>query len=65
LGTVQNGTDKLKLDYEYNSSGQNDNNGNVLKQTITVPTVGTNNGFAAVQTYTYDSLGSVPIIVKS
>jgi RHS repeat-associated protein len=56
LGTVQNGTDNLKLNYTYNSSGQNDNNGNVLSQTITVPTVGQTQGFTATQNYTYDSL---------
>lgn len=53
LGTVQNGTDKLKLDYSYGGIA---NNGNVQSQTITVPTVGSNQGFTAVQTYTYDSL---------
>ena len=53
LGTVQNGSDKLKLNYDYGSAA---NNGNVQSQTITVPTVGSNNGFTAVQTYTYDSL---------
>ncbi len=52
MGTVQGGTDKLKLNYTYGTTA---NNGNVLTQTITVPTVGTNTGFAAVQTYTYDS----------
>lgn len=63
LGTVQNGTDKLKLDFTYNTIGQNDNNGNVLSQTITVPTETRNNqtfaGFTAVQTYTYDSLNRI------
>jgi YD repeat-containing protein len=53
LGTVQNGTDKLKLDYSYGTTA---NNGNVLSQTITVPSVGTNQGFVANQTYSYDSL---------
>jgi RHS repeat-associated protein len=53
LGTVQSATDSLKLNYDYGSTA---NNGNVLSQTITVPTVGVNNGFAAVQTYNYDSL---------
>ncbi|HET8670480.1 MAG TPA: RHS repeat-associated core domain-containing protein, partial [Candidatus Saccharimonadales bacterium] len=43
----------LKLNYGY---GTTDNNGNVQSQTITVPTVGNVNGFAATQTYTYDSL---------
>ncbi|MGB7208884.1 MAG: RHS repeat-associated core domain-containing protein [Pyrinomonadaceae bacterium] len=56
LGTVQNGTDKLKLDYSY---GGITNNGNVQSQTITVPTVGSNAGFTATQTYTYDSLNRI------
>jgi len=53
LGTTQNGTDKLKLDYSY---GTTTNNGNVLSQQITVPTVETTSGFTATQAYTYDSL---------
>ncbi len=56
LGTVQNGTDKLKLEYGY---GTTQNNENVLSQTITVPTVGINPGFTAVQSYTYDSLNRI------
>ncbi|MEZ5308058.1 MAG: RHS repeat-associated core domain-containing protein [Pyrinomonadaceae bacterium] len=57
LGTVQGGDDKLNLAYEYNTSGVADNNGNVLKQTITVnSTPGQNNGFTAVQSYAYDEL---------
>lgn len=56
LGTVQNGTDKLKLEYSY---GTTNNNGNVLSQTITVPTVDTYTGFSAVQNYTYDSLNRI------
>jgi RHS repeat-associated protein len=56
LGTVQNGTDKLKLDYSY---GTTQNSGNVQSQTITVPTVGSNPGFTATQTYTYDSLNRI------
>jgi RHS repeat-associated protein len=53
LGTTQGTTDKLKLDYSYGTTA---NNGNVLSQQITVPTAGTNTGFTAIQTYTYDSL---------
>ena len=53
LGTVPNGADKLKLNYDYGSTA---NNGNVQSQTITVPTIGSNTGFVAVQTYTYDEL---------
>jgi len=56
LGTVQNATDKLKLDYSY---GTTDNNGNVLSQKITVPTVGQTSGFVATQNYSYDSLNRI------
>ena len=54
LGTVQNATDKLKLNYEYGATGLV-NNGNVTKQTITVP------GLAQpfVQSYTYDELNRI------
>ena len=56
LGTSQNSTNLLKLDYSYGTTG---NNGNVLSQTITTPTAGTATGFTAVQTYTYDSLNRI------
>lgn len=56
LGSTQNATDNLKLNFDY---GQANNNGNVLSQTITVPTVGSNQGFTAVQTYSYDSLNRI------
>lgn len=67
LGTVQNGTEKLKLNFTYNTSTNGtpnaDNNGNVLSQTITVPTEVRNsttyNGFTATQTYSYDSLNRI------
>ncbi|MBK9214290.1 MAG: RHS repeat-associated core domain-containing protein [Chloracidobacterium sp.] len=53
LGTTPGTHDKLKLEFAYGTTA---NNGNVLSQTISVPTVGTNTGFTAVQTYSYDSL---------
>ncbi|MFN6965294.1 MAG: hypothetical protein ACK4S4_16230, partial [Pyrinomonadaceae bacterium] len=53
LGTSVASQNLLKLNYDY---GTNDNNGNVLSQRITVSTVGANNGFTAVQNYSYDSL---------
>jgi RHS repeat-associated protein len=56
LGTVQNGTDILKLNYSY---GMTNNNGNLQSQTITVPAVGQSQGFVAFQTYTYDSLNRI------
>lgn len=48
----------LKLDYEYGATATQ-NNGNIIKQTITVPTVGSNTGFTAIQTYNYDSLNRI------
>ncbi len=57
LGTTQGAKDKLNLAYEYSTTGNTDNNGNVLKQTIKVnSTPGQNNGFTAIQTYGYDEL---------
>ncbi len=68
LGTVQNGTDKLKLDYEYGALNlgtgatiAGTNNGNVSRQKITVPTVGQSPGFTAQQYYAYDSLNRIQI----
>ncbi len=63
LGTVQNGYEKLKLNFTYGSTGNN--NGNVQTQTITVPTVGASTGFAAVQTYNYDSLNRLKDATES
>jgi hypothetical protein len=51
LGTSSGSYNKLRLQYTY---GSTDNNGNVLTQTITVPS-----GFTAVQTYTYDNLNRI------
>jgi len=56
LGSSATNQGLLKLDYDY---GTSDNNGNVKSQTITVPTVGANTGFTALQTYTYDSLNRI------
>jgi RHS repeat-associated protein len=53
LGALQDGTELMKLDYDY---GATDNNGNIKSQTITVPTAGTSAGFTATQTYGYDGL---------
>ena len=50
LGTTSNPTSVLQLSYEYTSTCQTANNGNVLKQTITAP------GLSLTQTYCYDSL---------
>ncbi|MBK8811930.1 MAG: hypothetical protein IPN69_14535 [Acidobacteria bacterium] len=64
LGGSASDQSLLKLDYTYGTvvNGQLDttkNNGNIQSQTITVPTVGSSNGFTAVQTYNYDSLNRI------
>jgi RHS repeat-associated protein len=65
LGSTNAATDLLKLNYTYNTTGNADNNGNVLSQTITVPTVGSNNGFVAVQSYSYDPLNRLKDAVEN
>ncbi len=63
--TTNPATDLLDLDYQYGdplSNGSVDatkNNGNISKQTITVPAVGNVLGFSAVQIYTYDALNRI------
>ncbi len=64
LGTVQNGHDQLRLRYTYGDwvSGtinEAKNNGNIVKQIINVPTVGTSTGFETTQKYYYDSLNRI------
>jgi RHS repeat-associated protein len=57
LGTTPGATDMLKLNYGYDDGTNIDrNNGNVISQNITVPTVGQTPGFVAKQSYTYDEL---------
>jgi RHS repeat-associated protein len=57
LGIVDSTQDLLKLEYSYGTATQN--NGSLREQKITVPTVGSNPGFTAVQTYTYDDLNRI------
>lgn len=47
------------------SKGGSSKNGNVTSQTITVPTVGANTGFVAVQSYTYDNLNRIASAVEN
>lgn len=64
--TEANTTNLLKLDYTYSTSGNHDNNGNILSQTITVPnSTGQTNGFTAVQSYTYDELNRLKSAVET
>jgi RHS repeat-associated protein len=55
LGTVQNGTDKLKLEYGYGSTA---NNGNVLSQKITIKRP-SQSDLVFDQLYTYDTLNRI------
>jgi RHS repeat-associated protein len=50
LGTSSSDSSLLKLDYTYNTTGQSDNNGNVLTQKFTIGTTVFN------QSYAYDAL---------
>ena len=58
VGTTQNATDLLKLNYSY---GTTDNNGNVRSQKITVP--GITHPF--MQTYSYDALNRLESAVET
>ena len=65
LGTTELGTNLLKLDYTYESTGNHDNNGNILSQTITVPAAGGSQGFTASQAYSYDQLNRVSQAIET
>lgn len=54
LGTGSNTQNLLKLELDYGDNTEN--NGNLLEQKITVPTVGVTAGFTATQEYSYDAL---------
>lgn len=56
LGTTDVDQNQLKLEFKYNTAGQADNNGSMREQKIAIPAVGSNPGFTATQTYTYDDL---------
>ncbi len=59
LGVTSSDQNLLKLEFKYNAPGQTDNNGSMREQKITVPTVGGNAGFTAVQGYVCDSLNRI------
>jgi RHS repeat-associated protein len=69
LGTQATAVDRLKLAYGYetrtDAQSSHDNNGNVLSQTITVPTIGTTQGFTATQTYGYDALNRLSSLTET
>lgn len=60
LGAQPGAVDRLKLSYTYESltgnQSNHDNNGNLLSQSITVPQIGTVQGFSSTQTYQYDAV---------
>jgi YD repeat-containing protein len=59
LGPTDSSQNILKLEFGYNTPNQTDNNGSRREQKITVPTVGSNAGFTATQSYVYDSLNRI------
>lgn len=64
LGVTDTTQNLLKLEFKYegpNPSGNigDRNNGSMREQKITVPTVGSNQGFTAIQSYTYDALNRI------
>lgn len=65
LGSQGDNSSLLKLEYAYNTPGLTNNNGNILSQIITVPTIGTAAGFTATQTYTYDELNRLKSMSES
>ncbi len=65
LGVTDADTALLKLEYGYNTTGHNDNNGAMLEQKITVPTVGGTSGFTATQAYAYDALNRLTTATES
>ena len=60
LGASNGASDLLKLEYTYNTTGQANNNGNVLTQTITAPKTAGGN-LVLTQNYTYDALNRLSI----
>ncbi len=56
LGTTDAATDFLKLEYSYTTPSTTNNNGSLREQKITVPAVGSNSAFTAIQSYSYDDL---------
>ncbi|MEO8649244.1 MAG: RHS repeat-associated core domain-containing protein [Acidobacteriota bacterium] len=64
LGVTDSTQNLLKLEFDYeganpSSSVADRNNGSMREQKITVPSVGSNPGFTATQTYGYDSLNRI------
>lgn len=69
LGHSSTDTGLWKTEYEYGDWDNGNlisqkNNGNLVRQTVTVPTIGGVSGFTAVQTYTYDSLDRLKSAVE-
>ena len=65
LGNSDGNAGLWKVNYEYGELQQNGtidavkNNGNLARQTISVPTIGAATGFTATQNYTYDPLDRI------
>ncbi|MEK6408512.1 MAG: hypothetical protein AABN34_16410 [Acidobacteriota bacterium] len=60
LGTSSVDSSLLKLEYTYNTTGQTDNNGNVLTQKITAPET-QSGSLVLTQNYSYDALNRLSV----
>jgi RHS repeat-associated protein len=71
LGTSQSNANRLKIEYEYGEIDEfgnldiTKNNGNVARQKITVPAVGSSQGFVATQSYEYDELNRLKSAIET
>jgi RHS repeat-associated protein len=71
LGATLNSDSLWKINYEFGELQTNGtvdttkNNGNIGKETITVPTIGAVTGFTAVQSFSYDSLKRLQVATET
>ena len=65
LGLTNADQNLLRLEFQYNSDGQVDNNGSMRLQRIIVPASGGTPAFTATQSYFYDSLNRISSAVET
>ncbi|HUR98219.1 MAG TPA: RHS repeat-associated core domain-containing protein [Pyrinomonadaceae bacterium] len=65
LGLTNTDQNLFRLEFQYNSDGQIDNNGAMRLQRIIVPASGNTPAFTATQSYFYDSLNRISSAVET
>ncbi len=65
LGLTSADENLFRLEFQYNSDAQTDNNGSLRLQRIVVPAAGGNAAFTATQSYFYDSLNRIESAVET